>query len=508
MIPRSKNKTQFSNMRFRLSILILLLSTSVSFAQKGAKNPYQFTITNLKDTVVYLANYYGERLYYADTAYADAKGQFSFKRVESKNEGKYAVVIPGPKYFEMIVADGEDIEIHSDTTDLVKNLKVIKSANNKLIYDYVNFLTERRKEREVLIKKLEESEGQPDVTAAIKTEYNVLNDKVTAYQKQIVIDNPTLFAAKEIRMGVDPAPPAELLEDRTAAYNWYRKHYWDYIDLQDDRIVRTPVFHTKLDNFLNKTLIQDPDTITQALDELIGQLNPKSEVFKYTVHYSTYTYETSKIMGMDKVFVHLVDKWYKSGKAFWLDSEKTKSIVDKADEKRYTLIGLKAPELILMDSSGTWIGSQRDLKTKYLVLYFYDPDCGHCKKDTPKLVEFYKNYPHGDLSIMAVSSNRDQKWLDFIKKNEMSFYNVTIPDRAYNDADYATDLIRTRTTTYESLKYQESFDVQTTPKIIILDENRIIRAKDIAVEQVGTIINRLEGRPDPVKPEEIEMGKE
>jgi hypothetical protein len=35
----------------------------------------------------------------------------------------------------------------------------------------------------------------------------------------------------------------------------------------------------------------------------------------------------------------------------------------------------------------------------------------------------------------------------------------------------------------------------TTPKILILDENKIIRAKDIGVEQLEGILDRLEAKP-------------
>lgn len=473
------------------AILFLLFAGSLASTQ-AQENPYQFHIKGLQDTVVYLASYYGDKLYYADTAFADNHGDFSFKKIEDKNQGKYAVVIPGPKFFEFLIADDEDIEISSDTTNLVKDVKVLKSKNNKVMYEYTRFLTERRIERDELVASLDSNETDPSKTKAIKEEYNKLNDRVIDYQKKIAKENMPLFVAKEIMMSVDPDIPAAIRDSAEASYYYFKAHYFDNIDLSDDRIVRTPIFQTKLINYLNKTLIQNPDSIIKSLDKLIATLNPKSEVFKYIVHYSTYNYETSKIMGMDKVFVHLVDKYYDKNTAFWMDADKLKKIQEKASEKRYTLIGMKAPELVLMDTSGNWISTYKDVHTKYTVLYFYDADCGHCKKETPVLVDFYKNYKDKDLSIYAVCADHDQKWLDFIKKYKTGdFYNVTIPSKAYSDADYATNLITSGKTTYQSLKYLETFDVYSTPKVFILDENDIIKAKDISVEQIGEILTRL-----------------
>ena len=459
-------------------------------------NPYQFQIHNLKDTVVYLANYYGEKLYYADTAQVDSRGRFSFKAIPAENQGKYAVVVPGPKYFEIVIADNEKIKIETDTTNLTGDIQVQESQNNKILYDYMNFLTERRKERETLLEKLEENEDKPEVTKAIKTEYNSLNEKVANYQKSLAKKYPNQFAAKEILMAVDVEPPAELREDKEKAYYYYKKHYFDNIDLQDDRIIRSPIFHERLDNYLNKTLIQDPDTISAAMDGLIAKLEPGSEVFKYVVHYSTYSLETSKIMGMDKAFVHMVDEYYTPYQAYWMDEDKLETIKEKANQKRHTLIGDVIPELILMDTSGNWVSTNKDLHQKYVLLYFYDPDCGHCKKETPKLVEFYKDYDHDMLGIYAVSSKTGKKWEEFIEKYDMGeIYNVAIPHKAYEDADYATRLITTGKTNYTSLKYQETYDVYSTPKLILVDQDRVIRAKDIGVDQIERMINRFEGIP-------------
>jgi thiol-disulfide isomerase/thioredoxin len=471
--------------------LNIVALTAIISQVSAQENPYKFKVEGVKDTVVYLANYYGEKLYYADTAWADDKGRFSFKAIPEENQGKYAVVVPGPKYFEIVIADNEEIEITSDTTNLVQNVTVVKSENNKIMYEYMDYLTERRKEREVIVKQLEEFTDIPEKTAPLKIQYNALNDRVVQYQTDLGKEYPNRFAAQEILMSVEPQPPVEIEDDKVASYYFYKNHYFDNINLKDDRIVRTPVFHNRLVNYLNNTIATNPDTLIVAIDDLVSQLEPGSEVYKYVVHYTTYNFETSKIMGMDKVFVHMVDTYYKTGNAFWMEDDKLEAILEKADTKRYTLIGLKAPELILQDSTGAWISTFKDVPQEYVVLYFYNPDCGHCKKETPKLVEFYESCDQENIMVYAVSSDNSEKWNKFIKDYNMDFINVTIPAEAFENAEFATNLIRTGKTNYHSLKFQESFDVYSTPKIIILDKDRIILAKDIGVEQIQPILDRF-----------------
>jgi len=469
--------------------ILSLLFCNVALAQNDA---YKFQIVGAEDTVIYLANYYGEKLYYADTAYTDAEGKFSFEEVDKEQQGKYAIVAPGPKYFELVIADGENIELKTDTSDLTGNMEVIESKNNQIMYDYIEYLTAKKNQREELVAEMEKNKDKPKVTEKIKKQYSDLNQEVMDYQRNVMKENPDNFAAHEIYMSIDPEVPEELRADREAAYYWFKNHYFDNFDLTDDRIVRTPIYHNKLVNYLNKTIIQTPDTIIPTVDNLIAKMDLNSDLFKYTVHYTTYNFETSKIMGLDEVFVHMVDTYYKTGKATWMEEEKLKSIIEKADAKRKTLIGNKTPNLTLADTTTeNWISIYTDIDKEYVVLFFYDPDCGHCKKETPKLVEFFTNYEGDDLAIYAVSSDNSEKWNEFIEKNEMDFYNVSIPQKAFESADYATQLITSGKTNYESLKFQETFDIFSTPKIFVLDENRIIRAKDIGVEQIGDFLERF-----------------
>lgn len=474
----------------RLLIFLLVIGNS-AIAQNDA---YKFQIVGAEDTLIYLANYYGEKLYYADTAKTDAEGKFSFEAVDDNQQGKYAIVAPGPKYFELVIADGETIHMRTDTADLTGNMEVLESVNNKIMYNYIRYLTEKKNQREKLVAELEanKDKDKPKASEKIKEAYSKLNSEVMEYQKSLLEQYPNKFAAREIYMSIDPEVPAELREDREAGYYWFKNHYFDHIDLQDDRIVRTPIYHTKLVTFLNKTTIQTPDTLIPTIDELIAQLDPSSEVFKYTVHYTTYNFETSKIMGLDEVFVHMVDTYYKTGKAHWMSQDKLENITEKADSKRKTLIGTKAPHLVLADTTGeNWISTFRDIKTDYLVLFFYDPDCGHCKKETPKLVEFFNDYEGDDVSVYAISSDNTEKWNKFVRKQNMSFYNVAIPQKAYESAEYATELITTGKTNYESLKFQETFDIFSTPKVFVLDKDRVIRAKDIGVEQIADFLDRF-----------------
>jgi hypothetical protein len=80
-------------------------------------------------------------------------------------------------------------------------------------------------------------------------------------------------------------------------------------------------------------------------------------------------------MGMEGVFVHMVDNYYTNNQAYWLDTAQTFRILERAKSLKPLLVGKKAPALVLEDTLGK-PRSLYDVKAKYTVLLFWDPDCG------------------------------------------------------------------------------------------------------------------------------------
>ena len=120
-------------------------------------------------------------------------------------------------------------------------------------------------------------------------------------------------------------------------------------------------------------------------------MDPKLDMFKYTVHYMTYNYETSKIMGMDAVFVHMVENYYMTNQCHWVDSTELVKIADRAQKIAPNLIGRPAPPFLdqigrpfMKDTNGV-IRKLYDVNAEYTLLIFFGPDCGHCKKELPKV---------------------------------------------------------------------------------------------------------------------------
>jgi thiol-disulfide isomerase/thioredoxin len=492
----------------KLILLLIILGAGISTNAQKLK----FNVTGLKDTTVYLAKYLGKSLYYADTTVAK-NGSLAFDGSKHPR-GLYAIVIPGVQYFEFI-HDNEEVEMSiSDMKDMIGSMKVNKSSNNKVFYDYILFMTEHKKKS----GKIGEIYKDSTATAEQKEEANLkmkaIGKEIMTGQKKLYQDNQDKFIGTMILMSMEseyvdaPKDKDGIITDSNFVYNHYIKHFWDGIDFKDDAIARTPVFHNKLDKFFSpQGIIQIPDSITKQTKIILDKMdygNENNQVFQYTVHHITQKYEASKIMGMDRVFVFMADNYYcgENNHAWWMSDENTEKLCKRANKIRKTMIGEPSPILILTDSTEkNWINSYA-IPADFTVLYFWDPDCGHCKKTTPKLQVLYdKKFKERNIEVMAVgkATGEDfEKWKDYIKKNKLTFVNVGLTKSVYNIAmDDPRPLLQK--TTLESLNYTDTWDIYSTPRIFILDKDKKILFKQLSIGQLEEILDNLTGHKGDAK---------
>jgi protein-disulfide isomerase len=163
----------------------------------------------------------------------------------------------------------------------------------------------------------------------------------------------------------------------------------------------------------------------------------------------------------------MADKYYLNGKADWADSAFIASLKKEMVFQRDNQIGLMAPQIYLLDTLENPTNLY-DIKADYLVLFFYDPDCGHCKKKTPVLKEAYLE-SDGDFEVAAICVGTDQdKWKSFIKKFELEWLDLADP--------------------YYKSNFRVQYNVRSTPQVYILNKNKEIIAKRLDVDQISGFV--------------------
>lgn len=451
-------------------------------AQPGYK--IDFKIKGWKDTTAYLGHYYGEQTYIKDTAKINNQGAFSYEGNKMLPQGVYFLVLDKSKIFDFVISSDQRFSLETSDEDYIKNMKVIEDEDNQLFFENMVFNMERHKEAEPFIKILQDTtllKDDPKKKAAQES-FSRINEKVIVYQNEIISKYPLTLTArifkttKQIEIPDPPKKPNGSI-DSTFQFRYYREHFFDNFDLADDALIRLPrpFYQEKLKEYLGKLFVPEPDTITGAIVKIANKAKKNQETYKYLVWNCLVNYQNPEIMGLDRVYVNLYDKYYASGEMdFWINDTVKKNLKDYAEKLRGSLVGDQGRNLQMQDQN-LMSKSLYDVKKKYTLLFFFDPDCGHCREETPKLVEFYnKNKVKFDLEVFAVSADTSlQKMKDFTKEFKTNWITVNGP--------------RSYTGSYGKLYYAEQ-----TPTLYILDNKKKIIAKKPPIDKLEDFLTNYE----------------
>ena len=458
------------------------------------------TVTGLSNDTVYLANYYGSKLYYSDTTVTDTDGHFTFKGKAFDECGKYAVVLPGPVFFDIMLVN-EPMEFKTTKTNPQGDMVVIKGEENKVFYDYLSFLNAKRSERNPHDAILKDSTSSPLQIEIAKNAMVIMNTEVLEYQDALIDDPRDYLFGKYLGMLRDPIIPSvpDHVEDaRLWNYLWYRSHYWDRVDFSDPRMVRDGSFHNLIERWWGQVIPPDPDTLFFEAKKLLKQVKGNDEMFKYILHHMTFESESSKVMCMDKVFVELVNEYYVTGQVTWLNDEQLKKIIDRAEALKYSICGNVAHNITLPGLDGTTWKSLHDIDARYTVMVVWESSCGHCKKEMPILQRIYEEWHDKGLEIYAIGNDFEpEPWITYLETTNYLNWTHVSDNPQINAQDSAAKLINARITDLQSLNFRTTFDVFSTPKLFLLDENKEILAKQIGALQLAEMLYRLDGIEPP-----------
>lgn len=470
----------------KLLLFFALLAgfAGTALAKDGYKITLKFTDLNLKDSTVYLAHYYGKPL---PTIYKADSGKFDKNNVaviESKEKlvgGIYIILLSDHKtFFEFLLDNGDEMTITATSSTLPDGLTFKNSPENERFVAYEHFLKTFGEGQQKLQSELKKAKSRAD-TDAVRDKAAAANKELVKYRTDYINKYPNTMLANIFNAIVVPTVPEgkHLLpngkEDSTFSYTYYKSHYWDKFNFKDNRLIHTPLYDAKLDEYFNKLVLPYVDSQKAEADTLLARTRGQQDLFKYTLWWITRNVENSKIMGMDEVFVYLVEKYYMKGDAYWLSNEDLQKFVDRAQKIAPNVIGNLAPEIIMQDITGKVI-PMSSVKAKYKLIVFWMPSCGHCQEEMPKLDSAYRaSLKAKGVKIYAVRTEDDpQQWQDFIKK-----HNLVDGWTHVYDPDHHSD-------------FRSKYDVYQTPIIYLLDDKNIIRGKRLDHANIGQVIEMLE----------------
>ena len=492
---------------FASSCLIFLLPLFIS-AQNGYEIKLNFK--GCKDTTMYLVKYNWDQQYIADTCKKIKNGTIVFKGKKNLDKGVYTLVSQAKSiYFDFFVNENSKFTINTDVSDIVNTLTSVGNKENEQFFSYIKYITNKNKD---LNKIREQTKGKSKEDSAkyVSEKLKVLNEDVKKFEADFMEKNKGTFVYDVLNLKTEKEPK-EIPKakngrpDSVFVYYYFKNHFFDGVDFKDERILRTPFFDDRVKRYFESVIMIHPDTVIAEIDRVLLKCNKDSSIYNSLLGYFTYKYEQSKIMGFDKVFVHLADKYIISGNAKKVYTEDTRvKIKERVDIMRNLLLDAKVAELYMIDTTAGKLVMKMGFDTaktsksvtdlyyknlekltpmfktlysveaKYTVLVFWASDCGHCQTEIPKLQDNLNTIKGKiDFKVFSVQTKEDfEEWRKFIIKNKIGFINVFDPVHLNN--------------------LKERFDIYSTPVIYILDKDKKIKAKRLGADQVIDMLKLLD----------------
>ncbi len=486
-------------MRFKLLLLFTVISGGLLIAQpkKTTTKPKTATVVNAVDTghhisvtvkpfknqKVYLGCYYGKNKVLVDSTVVNENSQGVFSGAKLTG-GIYFVVSPHYSIlFDLLIGDKQNFTIVADSTQK-DHPSIVGSPDN----DIYKLYTEKAFEKGTLMNKYEEafkaSKSKADSQSA-KEKVIAINKELQDYRDTMIQQNPDALLSALLAAMRRPETPAVPVvngkADSTYPYHFVKEHYWDEVNFYDDRLLRTPFLEPKLDDYFKYYVSPEPDSIIKEVKVMLLSARTGKEIYPYLLTKFTNKYLNPEYMGQDKVFVYLFENFYLKGDTTYLNKESKKTIIDQGYSKIANQLGSPAPLLDVADTAGK-IVSLYGISAPYTFVIFWDPSCGHCKEEVPRVDSIYRAKWKA-LGVKVYNVN--------VKDNSVEEYKKFIADKKLPNDWYFTyqpKEVRDQEAANSQPNFRQLYDVYKTPTMYLLDEEKHIIAKQLGILQFDDLI--------------------
>lgn len=466
-------------MRIVAVCLLVFLASSFSFAQKA----YEITanIAPFKKGHLYLGYHFGNKQYLMDSAKIDENGNAVFSGTEKLQGGVYLIIYPEKNnWIECIIDQQQNFKLITDTTNPIAHLRFEGSNDNTLFGQYQKKSMDIGKKIAELRNTNTQTKNQA-TKDSVNNKIKQLNSEMLAFRNNFEREHPKHLLSAIFNVLKDPEiPPASKHPggkyDSTYAYYYYVNHYWDGISFIDERLMKTPVLQPRFDNYFNKILPQMSDSLIVYADKILNAAKPSEEMFKYFLSSLTDKYVNPQYMGQDAVFVHLFEKYYLKGAAdSWMTEAYKKFVYDRGYSLMANVIGKRAADLPMTDTLGNHF-SLYNLQAQFTVLCFWDPTCGHCQEEVPKVDSiFQKKWKQQGVKLVGIMTDGGKEnWIKFIREHRLKDW-IHI---------YQPEETRDKILNAGEPGYRQLYDVYQTPMLYLLDKEKNIAAKKLSFTQL------------------------
>ena len=254
-------------------------------------------------------------------------------------------------------------------------------------------------------------------------------------------------------------------------------HFWDGIEAFDGPTDDNPILASQLDFYFDKMVAPLPDSITLEINRLIQRTESNTDLRDFILWHLLQKYRHPEYMSQDQVFVWLYDQYFSRLEIKDLNETNLSLIRDKAETFRRLALFNLAPNFVINDSVDL-----HSVENEYIALFFFDHDCDLCHQEMQDLDSVCEQHP--EITAIAIDINPDNSGNDSVANSSGGF-----AIRPKGDGDLKSPIqFRQITNPSELLTISDAYDIETTPLIYVLDNDKRIIAKKIQARQIPLIL--------------------
>ena len=399
---------------------------------------------------------YGENRYARDTSLTNGEGIAVFESKEPLTGGVFLLYLSNKKALEFLLTDENTFTLRVDTADIMGSISFTDSKENTAYYDFLKRYKFNEYQMEVLQRKLQRKNVRQDSIPILRSLIVSYQNQLNKFKKQTIEKNPNTFVADLIRASMPVETPANLIGKAKSTY--LKKHFLDNLNFSNDKLAYSNVLYINYTNYINDYGFPETDSVIECCDTILQRASISKEIFKWSLYFLGNSFEQSAVTGQDRIFVHLVEQYYKKDRSWWLTDEQLKKIYKRSDALKKLFIGNVCPDFTAIDSAGKAVNVHAQIN-KTTVLIFWSYDCKHCVEEMPKLGVWLKKHPEINLITACLLPDEDE-WKE--KLNQFKLPGIHLID-ANGKANYL-----------------ETYSISSTPQIFVIGKDKKIMAKYIS----------------------------
>ena len=247
-------------------------------------------------------------------------------------------------------------------------------------------------------------------------------------------------------------------------------HYWDNFNFLDTSLVHMPdISEQALCNYIDALRYGTAEDDSLSIMTMLHKAAADSTMYGYFVKlYEKYLYDPNSPQRNENLYIYVLRSMLAEPVLSPVNKIRPQSLLDLAVKNR---IGSKATDFTYTLSNGS-SKKMSMLKTDYLFLYFYDPECENCKKVTEEMKSsnlLREAIATGKVKILCVYPDEDMAaWHRHLSN---------LPSEWINSYDHTI-----------SIKNNQIYDLKAMPTIYLLNKDKIVLLKDCTLPELENFL--------------------